>query len=79
MIKVIKAGKLPEMKITIDEKVYSDSLKELSVKELNKLLKQKQSHMRKKKKIFVSMWPLFETQISLIENTLENKNILKFS
>ena len=78
-MKVIKAGKLPEMKITIDEKVYSDSLKELSVKELNKLLKQKQSHMRKKKKIFVGMWPLFETQISLIENTLENKNILKFS
>mgnify|MGYP005653344097 FL=1 len=78
-MKVINAGKLPEMKITIDEKVYSDSLKELSVKELNKLLKQKQSHMRKKKKIFVSMWPLFETQISLIENTLENKNILKFS
>ncbi len=58
MVKVINAGKLPEMKITIDEKVYSDSLKELSVKELNKL---------------------FETQISLIENTLENKNILKFS
>jgi hypothetical protein len=78
-MKVIKAGKLPEMKITIDEKVYSDSLNKLSVKELNKLLKQKQSHMRKKKKIFVGMWPLFETQISLIENTLENKNILKFS
>jgi len=78
-MKVINAGKLPEMKITIDEKVYSDSLKELSVKELNKLLRRKQSLMKKKKKIFVSMWPLFETQISLIENTLENKNILKFS
>ena len=78
-MKVINAGKLPEMKITIDEKVYSDSLKDLSVKELNKLLRRKQSLMKKEKKIFVEMWPLFETQISLIENTLENKNILKFS
>ena len=78
-MKVINAGKLPEMKITIDEKVYSYLLKELSVKELNKLLRRKQSLMKKKKKIFIEMWPLFETQISLIENTLENKNILKFS
>ena len=75
-MKVIGTSKA---KITIDEKVYSDSLKDLSVKELNKLLRRKQSLMKKKKKIFIEMWPLFETQISLIENTLENKNILKFS
>jgi hypothetical protein len=76
MIKVIGTSKA---KITIDEKVYSDSLKDLSVKELNKLLRRKQSLMKKEKKIFIEMWPLFETQISLIEEALEKQNILKFS
>ena len=75
-MKVIGTSKA---KITIDEKVYSDSLKDLSVKELNKLLRRKQSLMKKEKKIFVEMWPLFETQISLIEEALEKQNILKFS
>ena len=75
-MKVIGTSKV---KITIDEKVYSEALQDLSVKELNKLLKQKQSNMKKKKKIFVEMWPLFETQISLIEEALEKQNVLKFS
>ena len=75
-MKVIGTSKA---KITIDEKVYSDSLKDLSVKELNKLLRRKQSLMKKEKKIFIEMWPLFETQISLIEEALEKQNILKFS
>ena len=75
-MKVIGTSKV---KITIDEEVYSDALKKLSVKELNKLLKQKQSNMKKKKKIFVEMWPLCETQISLIEEALEKQNVLKFS
>jgi hypothetical protein len=35
--------------------------------------------MNNKKKIFIEMWPLFETQISLIEEALEKQNILKFS
>ena len=41
-MKVIGTSK---MKITIDENVYSEALQDLSVKELNKLLKQKQSNM----------------------------------
>ena len=49
-MKVIGTSK---MKITIDENVYSEALQDLSVKELNKLLKQKQSNMKKKKKIFI--------------------------
>ena len=63
-MKVIGTSKV---KITIDEEVYSDALKKLSVKELNKLLRQKQSNMKKKKKVFVEMREIFQKQIDIIE------------
>ena len=59
-------------KVSLDEKQYRKSLLGLDAKDLSKLLKNRKSCLNKKKKVFVEMREIFEKQIEIIEDTIEN-------
>jgi len=54
-------------KVSIDENQYRDSLLGLQLKDLNKLLKNRNYCLNKKKKVFVEMRDIFTKQIEIIE------------
>ncbi len=58
-------------KVSLDEKQYRESLIGLEMKELNKLLRNRNSCLNKKKKVFVEMRAIFEKQIEIIKEVIE--------
>jgi|TARA_B100000900_G_scaffold407578_1_gene420491 hypothetical protein len=58
-------------KVSLDEKQYKKSLLGLEMKELNKLLKNRNSCLNKKKKVFVEMRDIFLKQIEIINGVIE--------
>ena len=61
-----------EWKVTLDENIYQESLKSLELKELNKMLRNRKACMNKKKKVFVEMREIFQKQIDIIEEFINN-------
>ena len=62
-------------KVSLDEKQYKKSLLGLEMKELNKLLKNRNSCLNKKKKVFVEMRDIFVKQINIINEIIDGQSI----
>jgi len=57
-------------KVSLDEKQYRESLLGLEIKDLNKLLRNRNSCLNKKKKVFVEMRDIFLKQIEIINDVM---------
>ena len=62
-------------KVSLDEEQYKNKLCGLSTKELNKLLKNRNSCLNKKKKVFVEMRNIFVKQIEIINEIIDEQSI----
>ncbi len=62
-------------KVSLDKEQYRNSLCGLSMKELNKLLKNRNSCLNKKKKVFVEMRNIFVKQIEIINEIIDEQSI----
>jgi len=62
-------------KVSLDEEKYRNELCGLPMKELNKLLKNRNSCLNKKKKVFVEMRDIFVKQIEIINEIIDEQSI----